>query len=126
LVLGIKSLNDYNYLNGFVLSEITGTATTMVAQIKTRLIEERAVSGLQVQAFPNPSHHYFSLRIQGQSNKPVQLRIVDVLGRIVEAKQGITANTTLTIGHNYRPGVYYIQVLQSNQKATLKIVKGTP
>jgi hypothetical protein len=126
LVLGIKGLNDYNYLNGFILSERNGITTTMAAQMKARPVEEQAASGLQVQAFPNPTQHYFSLRIQGQSNKPVQLRIVDVLGRIVEAKQGIAANTTLTIGHTYRPGVYYIQVLQSNQKATLKIVKGTP
>jgi hypothetical protein len=77
-------------------------------------------------ASPNPTQHFFTLRIQSQSNAPVQLRIVDGVGRVVEARQGVGANSTLGVGHSYRPGVYYVQVLQSTQKASLKLVKGTP
>jgi hypothetical protein len=81
---------------------------------------------LQLSASPNPSQHFFSLRIQSQSSTPVQVRIVDAVGRVVEARQGVGANSTLAVGHSYRPGVYYVQVLQGTQKATLKVVKGTP
>jgi uncharacterized repeat protein (TIGR03803 family) len=80
---------------------------------------------LQLTATPNPAQHYFSLRIQSQSNKPVKLRIVDGLGRVVESRQGIAANSTLSIGHLYRPGVYYAEFVQEGKKATIKMVKQT-
>jgi N-acetylneuraminic acid mutarotase len=123
LVLSIRNLNGYNYLNGFILSEISATTTTTMTQIRGSQQEEGGVSALQVQAFPNPTQHYFTLQIKSKSNRPVQLRVVDALGRMIEVKQGIAANGTIPIGHQYRPGVYYAEVLQNGKKATVKLVK---
>jgi hypothetical protein len=86
-------------------------------------MEATVAAGLQIQATPNPATHYFSLRTQSTSNAPLQLRITDALGRVLEARQNITPNTTLTVGHSYRAGMYYVQVLQGNATATLKLVK---
>jgi uncharacterized repeat protein (TIGR03803 family) len=78
---------------------------------------------LQLTATPNPSKHYFTLQVQSTSNAPAQLRITDVLGRVVELKQGVAANTSLTIGHTYRPGMYIAEVRQEGKKAIVKLVK---
>lgn len=60
-----------------------------------------------------------------ESDKPVQVRIVDALGRVVEARQGVPSNSSLPIGHHYRPGIYIVEVMQEDRKVTLKLVKGT-
>lgn len=60
------------------------------------VIEE---GSLKVDVYPNPAASYFTLRIGGQEGKPVQLRVTDVSGRVLEAKGNIPANSTLTVGH---------------------------
>jgi hypothetical protein len=127
LIVSIKNLNSTNYLNGFILSEITSTttATTSIAQAKVAVPELTSVgASLQVQAYPNPSQHYFTLQISSNSDKPVQLRVMDATGRVVELKQGIAANTTVPVGHSYGPGVYFAEVLQDGKRAVVKLVKG--
>jgi hypothetical protein len=49
-----------------------------------------------------------------------------VLGKVIDTKQGITTNSTLSIGHLYRPGVYYAEVLQNGKKVAVKLVKTAP
>ena len=54
---------------------------------------------------------------------PVSFKVIDILGRSVEQKQNIHANSTITIGHLYRPGVYMIEVIQGNERQVLRLVK---
>jgi hypothetical protein len=48
---------------------------------------------------------------------------MDALGRILETKAGVPANTTLQLGHHYRPGVYYAEVVQGSERVVIKLVK---
>jgi uncharacterized delta-60 repeat protein len=123
LVVGIKSGTTFNYLNGFILTEVS-TSTTITQRAAD--IQETTTPELNVIAFPNPSSAYFNLRIKSNSDKAVQLRIVNGMGRVVEVKGGITSNTTVPIGHTYRPGVYFAEVIQDGKRVTLKLVKGAP
>ncbi len=72
---------------------------------------------------PNPSQDQFSLKILGKSDEKVTVRILDVMGRLVEKRTNITANTTITLGNNYRAGLYYAEVMQGKEKAVLKLIK---
>jgi hypothetical protein len=123
IVVGIKSGTTYNYLNGFILTEVSSSTT--ITQ-RSEDIQETTTPELSVIAFPNPASAYFSLRIKSNSDKAVQLRIVDGVGRVVEVRQGIASNTTVPVGRSYRPGVYYAEVLQDGKRVTLKLVKGVP
>lgn len=91
---------------------------------------ERQIGGqdldLKVIASPNPATHYFTLRLQNSSGEPVQLRIVDAVGRIVEVRQGVASNSTIMVGHNYKAGTYLAQVLQGGKRVNVKLVKQTP
>jgi uncharacterized protein YccT (UPF0319 family) len=89
-------------------------------------VQELTKGELQVMAFPNPTRHYVTLMLMSNSNKPMQLRMVDAVGRVIEVRQGIAANSTLPIGHNYKPGVYYAEVLQEGKRATVTLMKQTP
>jgi hypothetical protein len=81
------------------------------------------VTGLQLKVTPNPAQHYFNLRLESGSNLPVQLRVVDAIGRLIDGRENVAPNTTLTIGQQYRPGIYYVQVLQGSKQVTLILIK---
>jgi hypothetical protein len=98
------------------------TANAVVVNEKADMLSEEA-DGLQVSVLNNPSSSYFTLILRSSSDKVASLRIVDAVGRTVEGRSGLSANSTQRIGHNYISGLYYVQVMQGNRKVTLKLVK---
>jgi hypothetical protein len=107
-----------------------GTATGVVTILDPVLTRSKAVQAapevihaLAVQALPNPSYHRFALVIKSGSDQPVGIRVVDMAGRLVEARSNLAANGTFYLGDRYRPGVYLVQVAQGAQKQIVKLVK---
>lgn len=99
----------------------TTTATMQAVDVRRAALE---VSGkLTVTVSPNPSRSYFTLHTQSNSDKPLLLRTVDALGRVIETKGNVPANGTVMLGGNYRPGTYFTEVWQGNERLTLKLVK---
>jgi len=77
-----------------------------------------------VTATPNPSNSSFTLRIvSGRTSEYVSMRVMDALGRVVETRNNIAANTQLNIGADYRPGIYIVELVQANNKKQIKLVK---
>jgi hypothetical protein len=75
-------------------------------------------------ARPNPSSSYFTLQLQGSPDaKSLRLKVTDMLGRTVEQRSNLGAGQSLQIGQDYKPGVYFVEVLQGSEKQTLKLVK---
>ncbi len=72
---------------------------------------------------PNPSPTHFTLVTKSGSDQPLRLRIMDRLGRMVEAKSNVAANGTLQVGHLYRPGVYFAEVTQGSKRVVVRLVK---
>jgi len=121
IVLNIKSSSSYNFLNGFILTEVS-SATTAI-QTEPGSIGAAEENGLKVQVASNPASDHFNLTIKSQSYAPVHLRIVDALGRTVEIKEKIAPNTMVPIGATYKPGLYFAEVIQNHNKATVRLVK---
>jgi uncharacterized delta-60 repeat protein len=103
-----------------VAPEITGITT------KENLAQEMLLTKLSVTAQPNPSPTYFTLAVQGSINNTLFIRVTDAAGRLIETKAGVAANTTLQLGHNYRPGIYYAEIIQGKERVVVKLVKQTP
>lgn len=93
------------------------------APVKERREAPAPVQQLTARAQPNPSAHYFTLVVQSPNSPPVTLKVVDAAGRLVENRAGIAPNTTLQVGEGYRPGVYYVEVVQGSERVSLKLVK---
>lgn len=87
-----------------------------------KAIQEMQSEKLSVKASPNPSSSYFTLQVQTSSNAPVNLIVTDASGRVMESKT-VFANRSLQIGSNYRPGVYYAELVQNDQKVVVKLLK---
>ncbi len=81
-------------------------------------LEYKPSGKLRVSALSNPSTTYFSLRLEGSSTEPVQIRIVDATGRTIEWKRKLAANTVLRLGDSYQSGMYYAEVMQGREKIT--------
>ena len=80
-------------------------------------------NGLSVKATPNPSSSRFTIVTSSKSDKPLQVIVTDAAGRVIEKRNNIAPNGTLYIGQSFRAGSYSIQVIQGDEKQTIKLVK---
>lgn len=77
-----------------------------------------------VSIYPNPSNNYFNINIQAASStERISIRLIDLAGRILETKQGITGSQTLAMGHQLKAGYYIVEVTQGNESKLIKVVK---
>lgn len=81
------------------------------------------VQKLNVKVVPNPTESYFNLNLQSTSDRSVTIKIMDALGKLMETRNNVSANGILKVAHNYRPGIYYVEVVQENEKKVVKLVK---
>lgn len=114
-VSGTASLDCYQ------LSVTTDAPVTQTRSTEAASAAETAL--LEVKAYPNPSAAHFSVLLQGSSRQPLSVRVLDNLGRVVEARNGVAPNTTFTLGAAYRPGIYHLEVRQGSERKTIRLVK---
>jgi len=72
---------------------------------------------------PNPSTSYFTLKLESRYDQPVNLRVMDGRGRVVDARSKLGSNSTLQIGHNYSSGTYYAELIQGNKRKVVQLLK---
>ena len=95
----------------------------VLTRIPTAKEGEEGLHTVEVRAFPNPSAAYFTLQLRGGTAQPLQLRVLDANGRVVEARTGVAPYSSFQVGQHYRPGIYYAEIVQGGQKQTVKLVK---
>lgn len=101
----------------------TNKSNASVTNRDNRIQETLTENKLQITALPNPTRNYFSLVLKGGNNENISVRVFDVLGRVVERKNNMSANKTLTLGENYKPGTYLIEVIQGTSHQTQTVIK---
>lgn len=108
--------------------DMLGSCSDATLMVSNRLIGDKSeteVSAhvLSVVASPNPSTNHFVLSIQGAVNSKLTLKVTDILGRVVEQKNNLQANRSLQIGADYRPGVYFVELIQGSEIKQVKLLK---
>ncbi|MBE7173166.1 MAG: T9SS type A sorting domain-containing protein [Williamsia sp.] len=88
-----------------------------------KAVQEAGGLGLQARVRPNPSSTQFTIDITGNGKERVSLQAWDVLGRVVEKRDGLLLYQPVRIGENYKPGIYFVQLTQGTKKVMLKMVK---
>ena len=79
-------------------------------------------SALKIQAYPNPTATKFMLRLEGFSNDKVAIIVTDIMGRKIYEAAG-TGKQQYGFGNNFKAGLYNVQVIQGNEKKSIKLVK---
>jgi hypothetical protein len=112
----------------------TATATTTVTvphdKSRTRIttqnrIDTEVINDFTAQVFPNPTPDGFTITTQSSSMQPISIQVMDNLGRMVERRTGLAANASVYLGSSYRPGMYFVEIVQGDTVRTIKVVKQT-
>jgi Secretion system C-terminal sorting domain/SprB repeat len=77
---------------------------------------------LSVQAYPNPTTTDFTLVFTSNSKEKIAISVTDILGRKVQQAE-LSGKNQYRFGNDLRPGIYIVQVVQGNQKQSIKLVK---
>ncbi len=78
---------------------------------------------LKVTVMPNPSSTYFTLKLESKYETPVNMRVLDAGGRVIDAKSQIGSNSTFQVGHGYSSGTYFAELLQGSRRKVVQLVK---
>jgi hypothetical protein len=81
------------------------------------------VEDLKVTVAPNPSPDYFTIKLQSKFDTPVALRVIDASGRVIDSKAKLGANSTMQVGQNYLPGIYFAEFTQGTQRKVIQLMK---
>ena len=119
------TFSDNHCSNTTTTSVKVVTCVSRPANPVQSLVETIApISGnFTVRVMPNPTSNYFTLQLNSQSYEKFKITVTDVIGRIVEQKPDVPANSTLQLGNKYHPGVYIAEILQGKNKVVLRLIK---
>lgn len=81
----------------------------------------KPASGLIVTALPNPSSHYFTLRVQTDRNEAAEVRVRDMQGRTLYTNRSVRGS--VSFGNEFVRGSYIVEVTQGDRRQILKLVK---
>jgi len=101
---------------GCTLGEcLSGRTAVSVPQAET--------TGFNVDILPNPSNNYFKLVINTNDASPVSMRIMDVLGRVIELKENISVSESYQFGEKLKAGVYLAEIVQGKNHKVIRLLK---
>jgi len=83
---------------------------------------EVAANGMLVKVRNNPSSNQFELYVETKAAKS-NIRITDINGRLIENKQITNDIKTVSIGGNYRSGIYIATIMSGEYTKAVKLVK---
>ena len=79
---------------------------------------------LKITVLPNPTTSYFIIKLESKYESPLEMRVMDGNGRVIDAKSKIGSNSTIQIGHNYASGTYYAEMIQGTKRIIIQLIKG--
>jgi hypothetical protein len=84
----------------------------------------KAVVPFKATAYPNPFANNFMLDVKTTSQSPVNLKVYDMLGRLIEQRDvKLSDMETATIGSQYPCGVYNLILSQGETVEAIRVIK---
>ncbi|HEX6847049.1 MAG TPA: T9SS type A sorting domain-containing protein [Chitinophagaceae bacterium] len=100
---------------------------------------ERAFGGLQsgiitsrkmivgesfkVAVLPNPSRTSFAFAIESNNELRLNIRIIDVQGRVIDRLDNVSVNSIINLGDKLKTGFYLAEIVQGEERKIVKLVK---
>jgi hypothetical protein len=120
LNIGFTSSKDLAKIAGIeVLPSIAATVTND----KNTSLSRNVAAALKIKAAPNPSSNAFNLSFTGGDGTALAIRIVHSTGSMVEQFRNVDPAHTIKIGHDYMPGTYHIEVIQSGRRTVGTLIR---
>ena len=99
-------------------------AAPVTKAVSLQTLAEPSMSNqFDVHIYPNPATNNFNMLIRSIDLKhKIFIEVFDRLGRLVE-KKNLPAGSMIRFGELYRPGTYYMKVIQGDQLKKIKLIK---
>jgi hypothetical protein len=97
---------------------------TTVVNNNSATVSKTIVAPFDVKAYPNPYASSFQLDFRTSSESQVEIRVYDMIGKLVEVRQ--FSNTEMNnqeVGNSYPSGIYNVIVTQGENMKTLRVIK---
>jgi hypothetical protein len=123
---GKTDLKDLNGGAIKVRSSFTAAPATqqIVTEARAAEVIEPITKAFNLKAFPNPSISSFNVQVESDNAKDkINVRVIDLFGRTVEVINGVAPGQTIKIGAVYRPGIYFVEMIQGNNRKQIKLLK---
>jgi len=80
-------------------------------------------SKLNAVVFPNPSTGNFYINITSNgSREKIRMQVMDLYGRLIN-NQEVNPGQQIKLGETFRPGIYYVRIMQGEERKEMKLVK---
>jgi len=117
-------LENYNKALLTQACQATVPVTSAKQQNIVQEISPLSVRALEAKLYPNPSSSYFNVSVKSNDEKEkIVLQVFDQYGRLVSVRNNILNGSTVRIGDQYKPGVYFVRVTQGRQHKEIKLIK---
>jgi Carbohydrate binding module (family 6)/Secretion system C-terminal sorting domain/PKD domain len=129
ITVSISQTSQYNYLNGFMLTENTNSTSSSSPEVVSSTITEESLGDLKesAQVYPNPVADMFVLKINNSYRGTVNIVIYNVNGSVMKEISAVKDQDNFlknyNLGNNFKTGNYYIKLVMGTQSKTIKIVK---
>ncbi|MBL7702701.1 MAG: T9SS type A sorting domain-containing protein [Ferruginibacter sp.] len=87
------------------------------------IVVQPSVDEFRVNAYPNPSAYDFGIIVHSKNNEPIRVRILDASGRMYGTIRTVTKGTVIKLGSELKSGTYFAEVVQGNNRKTVKLIK---
>ena len=94
--------------------------TSQNTQMET--IGSKVTTDFDIIGYPNPSINNFSLTVLSNVKEKITMQVVDMYGRVIETRN-LSANSITKFGDQYRPGTYFVRIVQGKEHKELKLIK---
>ncbi|MEL6943105.1 MAG: PKD domain-containing protein, partial [Bacteroidota bacterium] len=106
-----------NAFNDFCASTKTLPVNIIISSLEN--IDQKVIA----KAYPNPVSDLLTIALEGLSPTPLQLRILDTKGRILQEQSFHSTNLIEVNVSNYPAGLYFVQVLGKDWQVTERVLK---
>ena len=87
-------------------------------------VSKTIVAPFDVKAYPNPYASAFQLDFTTSSESQVEIRVYDMIGKLIEVRQfSTTEMNNQEVGNRYSSGIYNVIVTQGENMKTLRVIK---
>lgn len=117
----VSIVNSRNLLRTFMFNRFAPTLRlTTNASSENNTLKPALFS---IKAQPNPSSTYFRVSLHTNKAYPVNIRVIDLSGNVVESHNNALPNSSIDVGQSLKPGFYVIQALQGTDMTSQKVIK---
>ena len=85
---------------------------------------DQPVATFNLKASPNPTTSQFNLKLESSDSRTLMtMKVIDLSGKVIEARKNLIAGQILQIGATYRPGMYMVELWQGKLRKVVKLIK---